>query len=54
MILIKDNKCDFCGCCVGVCPVNCIELKVIMGKKTVQVKNNSNLQNGHLDAKVIP
>ncbi len=27
MILIKENICDFCGCCVGVCPVNCIELK---------------------------
>ena len=27
MILIKENKCDYCGCCVGVCPVNCIELK---------------------------
>ncbi len=27
MIEIADNKCDFCGCCVGVCPVNCIELK---------------------------
>lgn len=27
MIIIKQNKCDFCGCCVGVCPVNCIELK---------------------------
>ena len=27
MIIIKQNKCDYCGCCVGVCPVNCIELK---------------------------
>lgn len=27
MIKIKPNKCDFCGCCVGVCPVDCIELK---------------------------
>lgn len=26
MIIINDNKCDFCGCCVGVCPENCIEL----------------------------
>ena len=25
MIKIKPNKCDFCGCCVGVCPVDCIE-----------------------------
>lgn len=27
MIEIAENKCDFCGCCVGVCPVNCIELE---------------------------
>ena len=27
MIKIKPDKCDFCGCCVGVCPVDCIELK---------------------------
>ncbi len=27
MIEIAENKCDFCGCCVGVCPVNCIEVK---------------------------
>lgn len=26
MILIHDNKCDFCGTCVGVCPENCIDL----------------------------
>ena len=26
MVIIKDGKCDFCGCCVGVCPENCIEL----------------------------
>ncbi len=26
MIEIESNKCDFCGCCVGVCPVDCIEL----------------------------
>lgn len=24
---IKDNKCDYCGCCVGVCPDDAIELK---------------------------
>ena len=24
MIEIKPNICDFCGCCVGVCPVDCI------------------------------
>ena len=27
MIEIKPNICDFCGCCVGVCPVDCIDLK---------------------------
>ena len=26
MIQIEGNKCDFCGCCVGVCPVDCIEV----------------------------
>ena len=27
MIEIIDNKCDFCGICAGVCPVNCIDVK---------------------------
>lgn len=27
MIEILPNKCDFCGCCVGVCPEDAIELK---------------------------
>ncbi len=27
MIEIKPNRCDFCGCCVGICPVDCIELR---------------------------
>jgi len=26
MILLHENKCDFCGTCVGVCPENCIVL----------------------------
>ena len=26
MIQIEGNKCDFCGSCVGVCPVDCIEV----------------------------
>ena len=26
MVEMEKNKCDFCGCCVGVCPENCIEL----------------------------
>ncbi|MDA0987031.1 MAG: 4Fe-4S binding protein [Bacteroidetes bacterium] len=27
MIHILPDKCDFCGCCVGVCPEDAIELK---------------------------
>lgn len=27
MIHIVPDKCDFCGCCVGVCPEDAIELK---------------------------
>lgn len=27
MIEITQDKCDFCGCCVGVCPEDAIELK---------------------------
>ncbi|MCF7822954.1 MAG: 4Fe-4S binding protein [Candidatus Marinimicrobia bacterium] len=27
MILVKDNRCDFCGTCVAVCPVDAIELR---------------------------
>lgn len=27
LIHIKDNKCDFCGTCVAVCPVDAIELR---------------------------
>ena len=26
MIRIKEGVCDFCGCCVAVCPEDCIEL----------------------------
>lgn len=26
MIEIDKEKCDFCGACVAVCPVNCIDL----------------------------
>ncbi len=26
MININENLCDFCGTCVSVCPVDCIEL----------------------------
>ena len=27
LIEILPNKCDFCGCCVGICPEDAIELK---------------------------
>lgn len=27
MIDIVENKCDYCGCCVGVCSQDAIELK---------------------------
>ncbi|MGA3244726.1 MAG: 4Fe-4S binding protein [Bacteroidota bacterium] len=26
MIYLVPGKCDFCGCCVGVCPEDAIEL----------------------------
>ncbi len=26
MIIVEENKCDFCGTCVAVCPVDAIEL----------------------------
>ena len=26
MIHIKENKCDFCGTCVAICPVDAIEM----------------------------
>jgi len=27
LIKIIEDKCDYCGCCVGVCPEDAIELK---------------------------
>ena len=27
MINIRDNMCDYCGACVTVCPVDCIEVR---------------------------
>ncbi|TKJ41126.1 hypothetical protein CEE37_05510 [candidate division LCP-89 bacterium B3_LCP] len=26
-LIIKEENCDYCGCCVAVCPVDCIELE---------------------------
>ncbi len=37
MINIIENKCDYCGTCLGVCPVNCIsitESDIIIDHKT--------------------
>ena len=27
MINIRDNMCDYCGVCITVCPVDCIEVR---------------------------
>ena len=27
MISIRDNRCDYCGACITVCPVDCIEVR---------------------------
>ena len=27
MIDIIDNKCDFCGTCITICPADCIEVQ---------------------------
>ena len=27
MIDIAENKCDFCGACISVCPPNCIDVR---------------------------
>ena len=27
MIDIKENRCDYCGACITVCPVDCIEVR---------------------------
>lgn len=27
MISIKENRCDYCGSCITVCPVDCIEVR---------------------------
>ena len=27
MINIRENICDYCGACVTVCPVDCIEVR---------------------------
>ena len=27
MINIRENRCDYCGACVTICPVDCIEVR---------------------------
>ena len=27
MISVIENKCDYCGACVSVCPVDCIDVR---------------------------
>ena len=27
MINILENRCDYCGACITVCPVDCIEVR---------------------------
>ena len=27
MIIVKDNKCDYCSTCITVCPPDCIEVR---------------------------
>jgi len=27
MINIKEHRCDFCGACITICPVDCIEVR---------------------------
>ena len=37
MIEIAEGRCDFCGVCVAVCPVDCIDLyeaKILINEET--------------------
>ncbi|MBT3251899.1 MAG: 4Fe-4S binding protein [Candidatus Marinimicrobia bacterium] len=36
MIYIHPDKCDFCGTCVAVCPVDCIDLK----EASIDIRND--------------
>ena len=35
MISIRENRCDYCGACVSVCPVDCIEGR----ENSIQIDN---------------
>ena len=37
MIHIKDNKCDFCGACIPICPVDCISVR----ESSININNNT-------------
>ena len=34
MIDIIENKCDYCGACASVCPVNCIDITESINRTT--------------------
>ena len=36
MIDIRKNMCDYCGTCVTVCPVDCIEVR----ENSIQIDND--------------
>ena len=36
MINIIDNKCDFCGTCISVCPPDCIEVQ----EASIKIEHN--------------
>ena len=44
MIEILPDKCDFCGCCVGVCPEDAIELSDDERKQIELMKANNELE----------
>lgn len=37
MINIKENRCDFCGACISVCPVDCIEVR----ESSIEIDNKA-------------
>ena len=37
MIDIKENRCDFCGACISVCPVDCIEVR----ESSIEIDNKT-------------
>jgi len=43
MIEIIDDKCDYCGTCITVCPPDCIEVKEFSININHQVCINCNL-----------